>query len=128
MDYFGILLSQKQIAFRIIKRGYMYLENEGIIGWEGIEPALLAAIATNKSVLFVGDHGINKTEGAAIIAKLVLGPGTHFQKYDVPLVNQDDLLGFPNPKALQDGRMEFIPTKDGHGPINKSEACVLSGE
>lgn len=71
----------------------MVLEKLGIYGWQNIEIPLLCALITDKPILFVGDHGTNKTDGAKIIAKTFLGPKTRFQKYDTHLINTDDLVG-----------------------------------
>jgi len=88
----------------------MLFERIGIHGWEEIEPVILAAAASNLSVLLVGDIGSNKTEGARAIAEAVLGPEIHFRAYEVPTLNFDDLIGFINPKTLGAGRLDFVPT------------------
>jgi len=59
----------------------------------------------------VGPHGTNKTEGAEVLSKALLGRNTAFIKYDTPLLNSDDFLGYPNPKSLQDGKVDFIGTE-----------------
>lgn len=82
----------------------------GIYGWNDLEPAILAAIAAGESVLFVGSHGSNKTEGAEIISKSILGKECVFNKYDVPLLQIEDLLGYPNPVSLSKGEIEYIHT------------------
>jgi len=88
----------------------MLFERIGIHGWEEIEPVILAAAASNLSVLLVGDIGSNKTEGSKLIARAILGPEIEFRNYEVPTLNFDDLIGFINPKTLGKGHLEFVPT------------------
>lgn len=88
----------------------VYLKHLGIYGWGHIEPVILSAILADKSILFIGDHGSNKTEACEVISKAVLGDGIEFRHYEVPHLNFDDLLGYPNPKKLSSGKLEFIET------------------
>ena len=86
-----------------------YFEDLGIYGWGQIEPVILSAIVADKSILFIGDHGSNKTEACEVIAKAVLG-SIECRHYEVPHLNFDDLLGYTNPKKLAKGKLEFIET------------------
>lgn len=88
------------------------LEKVGIIGWEKVEPLILAALAADQRPLLIGSHGSCKTEGAEIISKLLLGnsKGFTFRNYDVPILNPDDLFGYPNPKSLSNGKIDFVDT------------------
>ena len=99
-----------------------YLSRLGIIGWDDIEAIIFASVLSNKSILLVGPHGANKTEGCQVISKAMLGEKSKFVPYDTSLVNADDLLGYPNPAALQAGRIEFISTPDS---IWDAESCLL---
>ncbi len=99
-----------------------YFSKLGIIGWDRIEPIILGAMLSNKSVLLKGAHGSNKTEGAKIISEAVFGEGTKFVPYDTSLVNADDLLGFLHPAKLAEGKMEFISTPDS---IWDATSCLL---
>lgn len=99
-----------------------YFAKLGIIGWERIEPIILGAMLSNKSVLLVGAHGANKTEGAKTISQAVYGKESKFVPYDTSLVNADDLLGFLNPGKLSQGQVEFISTPDS---IWDAESCLL---
>jgi hypothetical protein len=92
--------------------GKSYFEDLGILGWAKIEPIILGAILSNKSVLLSGSQGANKTEGAKLISEAVFGEGTKFVPYDTSLVNADDLLGFLHPKKLAAGEIEYISTPD----------------
>lgn len=88
------------------------LEHVGIIGWEGVETIILAALASEQRPLLIGSHGSCKTEGAEIISELLLGDKEDyvFRNYEVPILNPDDLFGYPNPKSLADGKIEFVDT------------------
>lgn len=99
-----------------------YFAKLGIIGWEGIEPIILGAMLSNKSVLLLGPHGANKTEGAASISKAVYGEGSKFVPYDTSLVNADDLLGFLHPEKLRQGEIDYISTPDS---IWDAQSCLL---
>lgn len=99
-----------------------YFESIGILGWGNIEGIILASILSKKAILLNGPHGSNKTEGCEIITDAVFGPEAKFVPYDTSLVNADDLLGYPNPKAMSEGRIEFIETPDC---IWSANACLL---
>ena len=88
----------------------MLFDQMGIHGWDSIEPVILSALASDLSVLFVGDIGGNKTEGAERIARSLLGRDINFSAYEVPTLNFDDLIGFVNPKTLAKGTLQFVPT------------------
>lgn len=102
--------------------GKSYFSDLGIIGWADIEPIILGAILSNKSVLLNGAHGANKTEGCQLISEAAFGEGTKFVPYDTSLVNADDLLGFLNPAKLQQGAIEYISTPDS---IWDATSCLL---
>lgn len=110
--------------------GKSYFSDLGIIGWEDIEPIILGAILSNKSVLLNGAHGANKTEGCQLISEAAFGTvsedgettGTKFVPYDTSLVNADDLLGFLHPGLLAKGQMEYISTPDS---IWDATSCLL---
>jgi len=87
------------------------LSTIGIYGWETIEPVILAAMASKHAVLLVGTHGAAKTDGAFALIKAVAGPQANVQKYDVPNLQAEELLGYPNPADLIAGQpMSYIPT------------------
>jgi len=88
----------------------MLFDHIGIHGWDDIEPMILSAIASDLSILFIGDIGSNKTEGSKVIARALLEPDIQFRNYEVPTLNFDDLVGFVNPKNLAKGSQEFVPT------------------
>lgn len=88
----------------------IYFHELGIFGWGEIEPVILSAIIADKSILLIGDHGANKTEGCEVISRAILGDSIKFRHYEVPHLNFDDLLGYTNPKKLTSGKLEFIET------------------
>jgi hypothetical protein len=88
----------------------MYFHKLGIFGWGEIEPVILSAIIADKSILFIGDHGANKTEACEVISRAILGDSIKFRHYEVPHLNFDDLLGYTNPKKLASGKLEFVET------------------
>ena len=89
----------------------MVLERFGIYGWGSIEPILIPALTAKLPVLFMGTHGSAKTDGAVALIRILTGPNAKVQKYDVPNLQADELLGFPNPSDLAAGRpMTYIPT------------------
>jgi len=83
------------------------LSRLGIYGWEKIENLILAALVTGDSVLFTGKHGIAKTYCAEELARAL---GVKYRKVDASKAEFEDYLGFPNPKALSEGRFEYIET------------------
>lgn len=70
----------------------------GVVGYDAVEPALLAALATGEPVLLVSDHGAAKTFLAVRLAEAL---GLELRHYNASLLQFDDLAGFP------------IPTDDG---------------
>jgi MoxR-like ATPase len=99
-----------------------YFSDIGILGWKKIEPIILAAMLSNKSVLLLGPHGATKTEGCRLISQAVFGGTTKFVPYDTSLVNADDLLGYLHPKKLAEGDVAYISTPDS---IWDATSCLL---
>lgn len=81
-----------------------------IIGWEDIEPLILSCLIAKLPLCLIGRHGTNKTEGCEVIAKSLLGENSTFQLYDVSLLQVDDLMGFPNPNSIKEGKIDFVST------------------
>lgn len=76
----------------------------GIAGWGALEPAILAALATESPILLIGPHGSAKT---LLLARLAEGLGLAFRHYNASILSFDDLLGYPVP---QDGRLVYLQT------------------
>jgi MoxR-like ATPase len=66
----------------------------GIVGYDAVEPALLAALATEEPLLLVSDHGAAKT---LLLVRLAEALGLELRHYNASLLQFDDLLGFPIP-------------------------------
>lgn len=82
------------------------LEQLGIYGWNSKnENLLLASVLTGDPVLLIGDAGCAKT---ALIGNLAQALGLNFVAYDASKSLFEDVLGFPNPASLKQGKMEYI--------------------
>jgi MoxR-like ATPase len=66
----------------------------GIVGYDAVEPALLAALATEEPLLLVSDHGAAKT---LLLVRLAEALGLRLRHYNASILQFDDLLGFPVP-------------------------------
>jgi MoxR-like ATPase len=66
----------------------------GIVGYDDVEPALLAALATEEPLLLVSDHGAAKT---LLLVRLAEALGLEIRHYNASLLQFDDLAGFPIP-------------------------------
>ena len=71
-----------------------FLRNLGIVGWDAIEPVILAALATETPLLLVGPHGTAKS---LLLERLAEALGLRFRHYNASIINFDDLCGFPVP-------------------------------
>jgi len=86
------------------------IEQLGIIGWGMIEPVILSALLAGEPILFVGSHGVNKTDGAQALSEGVLGLGTNYVKYETPIIQNDDILGYINAKDMMEGKLSYLQT------------------
>jgi MoxR-like ATPase len=66
----------------------------GVVGYDALEPALLAALATEEPLLLVSDHGAAKT---LLLLRLAQALGLAHRHYNASLLQFDDLAGFPIP-------------------------------
>ena len=76
----------------------------GIAGWGALEPAILAALATESPILLIGPHGTAKT---LLLQRLAEALDLAFRHYNASILSFDDLLGYPVP---QDGRLVYLQT------------------
>lgn len=80
----------------------------GVAGCRALDPALLAALASGDPVLLVGDHGSAKT---TLARRLAAALGLGFHPYDASKALFEDVIGFPSPRSLNEGkRVEYVPT------------------
>jgi len=85
----------------------MALLDKIVVGWDSIEPILVACVACEKNLILRGRHGASKTAVAKIIAESL---GQNHRHYDATKADLITLAGIPNPKALSDienPRLEF---------------------
>lgn len=80
----------------------------GIYGYEAIEWPILAGLVTGEPILLVGNHGSAKTQ---LCRQLAYSLRLQFKVYDAAKNLFEDVIGFPDPQALQDGRIGYIPTE-----------------
>ena len=66
----------------------------GIVGYDAIEPAILAALASEEPLLLVSDHGAAKT---LLLVRLAQALDLELRHYNASLLQFDDLAGFPVP-------------------------------
>ncbi len=70
----------------------------GLLGWDKLEPVLLAALATAEPLLLIGRHGTAKS---FLLERLAQALGLTYRFYNASLLNYDDLVGIPVPDAAQ---------------------------
>ena len=80
------------------------LRSLGIVGWNHLEPVILAALATESPLLLIGPHGSAKT---LVLTRLAEALGLTHRHYNASLLNFDDLVGFPVP---DNGRLVYLQT------------------
>ncbi|GIU77911.1 MAG: hypothetical protein KatS3mg005_1149 [Bryobacteraceae bacterium] len=71
------------------------LEGLGLYGLEEVEPAILAALATEDPLLLIGPHGTGKS---MLLERIAEALGLCFRHYNASLICFDDLIGFPVPE------------------------------
>jgi len=70
----------------------------GLLGWDKLEPVLLAALATREPLLLIGKHGTAKS---FLLERLAQALELTYRFYNASLVNYDDLVGIPVPDSTQ---------------------------
>jgi MoxR-like ATPase len=76
----------------------------GIVGWDALDPVVVAALATEAPLLVIGPHGSAKT---LLLARIADALGLRHRHYNASLLNFDDLVGFPVP---DNGRLVYLQT------------------
>jgi hypothetical protein len=79
----------------------------GFYGMEHIEASILAGLVTGDPVLLIGPHGAAKT---ALVRCLAGELGFRFWAYDSSKALFEDVIGFPNPKSLAGGVVDYVAT------------------
>lgn len=78
----------------------------GLLGWERLEPVLLAALATKEPLLLIGKHGTAKS---FLLERLAQVLQLNYRFYNASLINYDDLVGIPVPNEQQTA-LRYIST------------------
>ena len=78
----------------------------GLLGWERLEPVLLAALTTREPLLLIGRHGTAKS---FLLERLAQALGLVYRFYNASLINYDDLVGIPLPDETQTS-LRYITT------------------
>ncbi len=88
------------------------LEEYGIFGYESISKPILTSLVSTDPILFVGEHGTGKT---MLAEKLSMALGIsdteekkEFNAYDASKSLFEDVIGFPNPNELKNGKLELL--------------------
>lgn len=68
----------------------------GILGWDNLEPAIIASLATEATLLLIGSHGTAKS---MLLERLANALQLQFRHYNASILNFDDLIGFPAPAS-----------------------------
>ena len=64
----------------------------GLLGWERLEPVLLAALTTGEPLLLIRRYGTAKS---FLSERLAQALGLVYRSYNASLINYDDLVGIP---------------------------------
>ena len=80
----------------------------GLYGWAGLEPVLLAALASEEPLLLVGPHGCAKS---FVLERLAESLGLVFRSYNASLLNYDDLVGIPMPDESRSS-LRYVATPE----------------
>jgi MoxR-like ATPase len=78
----------------------------GLLGWETLEPVLLAALTTRDPLLLIGKHGTGKS---FLLERLAKALGLVYRFYNASLINYDDLVGIPVPDETRSS-LRYITT------------------
>lgn len=70
------------------------------------EILMLQSLVTGDPMLMIGKHGSAKTASANMVA---IALDLRFKPYDASKSMFEDMIGMPNPRAMAEGRMEYIP-------------------
>ncbi len=83
------------------------LKDLGVFGLGRVETPILAGLVLGDPILLVGSHGTAKT---TLCRRLAEALELRFWAYPANLASFDDVLGFPSPAALSEGRVEYAST------------------
>lgn len=79
----------------------------GFAGMEDMEVPVLAALATGDPLLLVGGHGSAKS---ALCRAVATAMHLRFHAYDAGKALFEDVIGFPDPTSLAEGKLRYVHT------------------
>ncbi|GDX80189.1 hypothetical protein LBMAG42_20000 [Deltaproteobacteria bacterium] len=79
----------------------------GFAGMEELEVPVLAALATGDPLLLVGGHGSAKSALCRAVAGAM---NLRFHAYDAGKALFEDVIGFPDPTSLAEGKLRYVHT------------------
>jgi MoxR-like ATPase len=83
------------------------LDQLGVFGCDAIEDAVLAGLALGDPILLIGAQGSAKT---TLAERLAAAMGRGFWAYDASKAMFEDVVGFPDPRSMQEGRIAYLQT------------------
>ena len=83
------------------------IEQLGVFGCDAIEDAILAGLALGDPILLIGAQGSAKT---TLAERLAAAMGRPFWAYDASKAMFEDVVGFPDPRSMQEGRIGYLQT------------------
>jgi MoxR-like ATPase len=78
----------------------------GVLGFDAVEPVILAALVTEDPLLLIGPSGTGKTYLLNTLSEML---GLEHRHYNASLISFDDLIGFPYPDPDGTG-VRFLET------------------
>ena len=81
------------------------LNGLGIVGFERIEPVILAPLVSGEPLLLIGPHGTGKSY---LLSRISEALGLVWRHYNASLLNYDDLVGYPLPD--DNGSLRYVQT------------------
>lgn len=88
------------------KRRHGWLRALNLHGLEHLDAVLLAALASEATLLLIGPHGSAKS---ALLERVARALALDHRHYNASLLSFDDLVGFPVPNAARDG-LDYLRT------------------